>query len=64
MEEEIADLESAQSERETQMSDPDFYKDGDKAQAVLSDYEASKLKLERIYEEWSALSDQLAALDQ
>ncbi|MDQ8201627.1 ABC-F family ATP-binding cassette domain-containing protein [Pelagicoccus sp. SDUM812003] len=60
LEQEIADLESQNSEYEQQMADPDFYKDGDRAQTVLSTYESNKKRLEQAYDEWSEISDQLA----
>ncbi|MDQ8180474.1 ABC-F family ATP-binding cassette domain-containing protein [Pelagicoccus sp. SDUM812005] len=63
VEKEISDLESQQSEYENLMADPDFYKDPQKSQEVLSAYDANKSKIETAYEEWSDLSDQIAAAE-
>ena len=61
LEEEIASIESQQSEYESAMADPDFYKDGDQAQKTMTAYDANKRRLEAAYEEWSELSDRIAA---
>ncbi len=61
---EIAKLESQQSEYESLMADPDFYKDSAKSQEVLTTYDANKGKIETAYETWSDLSDQIAAAEQ
>ncbi len=63
VEAEIATLESQQSEYESQMADPDFYKDPKKSQEVLTTYDANKGKIETAYELWSDLSDQIAAAE-
>ncbi len=63
VEAEIAKLESQQSEYETLMADPDFYKDPKKSQEVLTTYDANKGKIETAYELWSDLSDQIAATE-
>lgn len=63
VEAEISDLESQQSGYEEQMADPDFYKDASKSQEVLTTYDANKTKIETAYEEWSNLSDQIAAAE-
>ncbi|MDQ8199989.1 ABC-F family ATP-binding cassette domain-containing protein [Pelagicoccus enzymogenes] len=59
----IAELESQQSEYENLMADPDFYKDANKSQKVLTTYDANKSKVETAYEEWSDLTDQIAAAE-
>ncbi|MBD5781731.1 ABC-F family ATP-binding cassette domain-containing protein [Pelagicoccus sp. NFK12] len=59
----IAELESQQSEYENLMADPDFYKDANKSQKVLTTYDSNKSKVETAYEEWSDLTDQIAAAE-
>ncbi|MDQ8186134.1 ABC-F family ATP-binding cassette domain-containing protein [Pelagicoccus sp. SDUM812002] len=63
VETEIARLESQQSEYESLMSDPDFYKDANKSQEILTTYDSNKRKIEAAYEDWSDLSDQVAAAE-
>ncbi len=58
----IAELESAQKERETQLADPGFFNDFDKARPVMDAHRKAAEELEERLTRWTAANDELNAL--
>ena len=56
----ISQLEASQELLESKMADPTFFKTGDAREAMV-DHERDRIALEKSYEEWSGLSDRVAA---
>lgn len=63
LEDDIAKIESQQSEYEKLLADPDFYKDSSKSPEVVSTYESNKSKLDRIYDSWAEVTEEIAAAE-
>jgi ATP-binding cassette subfamily F protein 3 len=59
----ISQLETSQELLETKMADPKFFKTGD-AREAMATHERDRIALEKNYEEWSGLSDRIAAKEQ
>ncbi len=59
----ISQLESKQEFLAAKMADPEFFKTGDAKEAMIQ-HENDRIALETNYEEWSELSDQIAAKEQ
>ncbi len=59
----ISQLESNQESLTTKMADPEFFKTGNAKEAMIQ-HERDQIELEKNYEEWSELSDQIAAKEQ
>ena len=56
----ISQLETSQELLESKMADPAFFKTGDAREAMVA-HERDRIALEKSYEEWSGLSDRIAA---
>ena len=56
-------LETSQELLESKMADPAFFKTGDAREAMVA-HERDRIALEKNYEEWSGLSDRIAAKEQ
>ena len=63
LEELISQLETSQELLESKMADPAFFKTGDAREAMAA-HERDRIALEKNYEEWSRLSDRIAAKEQ
>jgi len=59
----ISQLETSQELLESKMADPTFFKTGDAREAMVA-HERDRIALEKNYEEWSGLSDRIAAKEQ
>ena len=59
----ISQLEASQELLESKMADPAFFKTGDAREAMVA-HERDRIALEKSYEEWSGLSDRIAAKEQ
>ena len=59
----ISQLETSQELLESKMADPAFFKTGDAREAMVA-HERDRIALEKNYEEWSGLSDRIAAKEQ
>ena len=59
----IFQLETSQELLESKMADPAFFKTGDAREAMVA-HERDRIALEKNYEEWSRLSDRIAAKEQ
>jgi ATP-binding cassette subfamily F protein 3 len=63
-EKQIAKNESRVSVLEEKMRDPEFFKKGEETQQAMSEYDSTKRKVDRLYEEWEAVTQELAALEE
>jgi len=63
IEAQIAQLEASQEALETKMLDPEFFKTSD-APAAMAQHERDRVALEKAYEEWSKLSETIAAKEE
>ena len=63
LERSIEQAESRKLEIEMLMADPEFYKDGDAAKKVSQEYREVQATIERHYAEWTALSEEIAAIE-
>jgi ATP-binding cassette subfamily F protein 3 len=62
-EQQIARLEVVVEKLEEKMKDPEFFKLGDETKEAMRQYDSSKLKIERLLEEWEIATDSLAKLE-
>ena len=62
-EQDIASTEERIAQLEAQMADPDTYKSQELAQTVAREHREAQEALERLYEDWEALSETTAELD-
>lgn len=60
----IAWFEEKISNLEEEMKDPDFFKRGEETQQSMSEYDSSKRKLERLFEDWEKATEQVTALEE
>ena len=63
LETQISQLETSQELLESKMADPAFFKTSDAREAMVA-HERDQIALEKNYEEWSRLSDRIAAKEQ
>ncbi|MCZ6671353.1 MAG: ABC-F family ATP-binding cassette domain-containing protein [Verrucomicrobia bacterium] len=49
---------------EEKMKDPEFFKKGEETQTAMTDYESTKRKVDRLYEEWEEVTQALATLEE
>ncbi len=59
IEQRIAEFEVSKSQIENTMSNPEFFKDQDRAIKTAADHRAIALAIEKHYSEWAAVSDEL-----
>lgn len=64
VENEIADLESAIKQYETDLANPDIYSNPEKAKSVTLAYNQSKEKLGLRYQDWETMSEELYTIEQ
>ncbi|MBH53082.1 MAG: ABC transporter ATP-binding protein [Opitutaceae bacterium] len=58
----IARLEEKISSVEQEMKDPDFFKRGEETQQSMSEYDSTKRKLERLFEDWEKAMEKITSL--
>ena len=63
LEERIGELEKAQAERGTQLSDPAVYADDARRRQLLGDYQDAAVKLDELTARWEAAHEELAAAE-
>ena len=45
------------------MRDPEFFKKGSETQSAMQEYESTKRKVDRLYEEWEELTQVFSKLE-
>ena len=62
LEQDIAKLEAAQSERSAQLADPEVYADKARSQTLIADYRAAQKELELLQSRWEKALTELETL--
>jgi ATP-binding cassette subfamily F protein 3 len=63
VEEAIMSGEQRIKEIELQMTDPDFYREGEKTKAIVTEYDETKEKLKDLYDRWESLAREINAVE-
>lgn len=62
-EQQIAELEGKVAALEEKMKNPEFFKRGEETQAAMTEYDSTKRKIDRFYEDWDKANSEVARLE-